>query len=175
VAAVRRWLAARADAGPVDGREAASLRRFAAELDRLEAPFDQHADPVHVTASAIVIGPEGVLLHRHKRLGLWLQPGGHLDPGEAPLAAARRETLEETGLHAPPRSPEVVHVDVHGGGRGHVHLDLRFLLEASGVPHPGHGESPVVRWFGRAEALALADPGLRAALAALPANQAGQA
>ncbi len=167
-----RWLSARVATGPVDAREAASVKRFLAELDRLPAPFDRDADPVHVTASAIVVGPEGVLLHRHKRLGLWLQPGGHLDPGEAPLEAAQRETLEETGLLAWPRSAEVAHVDVHGGGLGHVHLDLRFVFEASGPPHPADGESPAVRWFGPDEALALADPGLRGALSTLLASPA---
>ena len=143
------------------------MRRFAAEVERLEAPFDRNADPVHITASALVVGPEGVLLHRHKRLGLWLQPGGHLDPGEPPLDAAVRETLEETGLRGVPRSAEVAHIDVHGGGLGHVHLDLRFVLEAAGAPRPGADESPAVRWFTLAEALAVADPGLRGALAAL--------
>jgi 8-oxo-dGTP pyrophosphatase MutT (NUDIX family) len=167
LAAVRGWLAARAAAGPVDGREAASLRRFASELDRLVAPFDRNADPVHITASAIVVGPQGVLLHRHKRLGLWLQPGGHIDPGEAPLEAARRETFEETGLVGVPRLPDVAHVDVHGGGLGHVHLDLRFVLQASGPPRPGESESQAVRWLGWAEALAIADPGLRGALVSM--------
>ena len=175
LAVVRRWLSARVATGPVDVREAASVERFLAELDRLLAPFDRDADPVHVTASAIVVGPEGVLLHRHKRLGLWLQPGGHLDPGEAPLEAAQRETLEETGLLTRPRSAEVAHVDVHGGGLGHVHLDLRFVLEASGPPHPGDGESPAVRWFGPDEAFALADPGLRGALRMLLTSPAARA
>jgi len=28
----------------------------------------------------------------------WCLPGGHVDPGEDPVAAAHRELLEETGL-----------------------------------------------------------------------------
>lgn len=117
---------------------------------------------MHVTASAVVIGPRGVLLHHHKRLGMWLQPGGHVDPGETPEQAALRETLEETGFTC--TAPQFVHVDVHAGGRGHTHLDLRYLLHADGDPAPGDGESPDVFWFGWDEAIAMADPGLRGLL-----------
>jgi 8-oxo-dGTP pyrophosphatase MutT (NUDIX family) len=161
---------------PVDGRERASIERFVAELDRLERPFDEHADPVHVTGSGIVTGPRGVLLLRHKRLGIWLQPGGHIEPGETPWDAARREAAEETGLPVRFASsatvPELAHVDVHDGGRGHTHLDLRYLLTvepgAGGDdPAPPAGESQEVGWFGWDEAIARADDGLRAALTAL--------
>src|SRR5262245_8836450 len=123
----------------VDEREARSLERFRSELLRLESPFDEHADPVHVTGSAIVVGARGVVLHRHKRLGMWLPPGGHSNAGEQPWDAALREVREETGLPVrhPVGGPQLVHVDVHRGPKGHTHLDLRYLVESDDVdPSP---------------------------------------
>lgn len=38
------------------------------------------------------------LLIKHRRLGVYLPPGGELNDGETPLEAARRELQEETGL-----------------------------------------------------------------------------
>lgn len=155
---------------PVDARESESRARLVSELGRLAAPFDEDADPVHVTTSAVVVGPRGTVLHRHKRLGVWLQPGGHVDGDEDPGAGAVREVGEETGLDVehPDGGPRLVHVDVHEGGRGHVHLDLRYLLLGGDQdPAPPAGESPDVRWFGWEDAIAVADPGLVGALVAL--------
>jgi 8-oxo-dGTP pyrophosphatase MutT (NUDIX family)/GNAT superfamily N-acetyltransferase len=139
-------------------------------LGALPRPFDERADPVHVTGSGIVVGRRGVVLHRHKRLGSWLQPGGHVEAGESPAQAALRECEEETGLRLEHHAgkPVLVHVDVHPGPRGHTHLDVRYLLAAGEQdPSPAAGESPDVRWFTWSQARALADDGLRAALAAL--------
>ncbi|MFT3853130.1 MAG: GNAT family N-acetyltransferase [Ilumatobacteraceae bacterium] len=153
---------------PVDARERDSIAAFLADFDRLEHPFDEHADPVHVTASAIVVGERGVVLHKHKRLGLWLQPGGHIDAGEAPWHAARREAEEETGLPVEAASPDLLHVDVHPGPRGHRHLDLRYLLHAPPVaPDPPEGESQDVQWFQWHRAVAIAEPGVEGILRAL--------
>lgn len=155
---------------PGDAREAESLARFRAELARLERPYDEHADLVHVTGSAVVVGPPGVVLHLHKRLGIWLQPGGHIEPGEEPWQAALREAREETGLAVahPVGGPRLVHLDVHPGPRGHTHLDLRYLLECEGgQPAPEAGESQQVRWFTWDDAMAVADPGLIGALRAV--------
>ncbi|HEY4609983.1 MAG TPA: NUDIX domain-containing protein, partial [Ilumatobacteraceae bacterium] len=73
---------------PTDARERESIATFLTAFDRLERPFDEHGSPTHVTASAIVTGEGGVVLHLHKRLSIWLQPGGHIDAGEAPWQAA---------------------------------------------------------------------------------------
>ena len=139
-------------------------------LEVLTDPFDQHADPTHVTSSAIVISERGVLLHRHKRMGTWMQPGGHVDPGETAAEAVLREVFEETGLIATHAAtpPAIVHVDAHPGGRGHIHLDLRYLVRApADDPAPPPGESQDVAWFTLPDAIAVADDALRGFLAHL--------
>lgn len=50
------------------------------------------------TAGGILIHKGKVLLVKHKKLGIWLNPGGHIDEGELPHEAAEREFLEETGI-----------------------------------------------------------------------------
>jgi 8-oxo-dGTP pyrophosphatase MutT (NUDIX family) len=169
LARIRRDVAERV---PVDEREATSIAAFLTAFDRLDAPLDQESDPVHVTGSGLVVGPRGVVLLEHKRLGIWLQPGGHIDPGESPWDAALRESREETGLDVgyagpvgPDGVPELIHVDVHAGGRGHTHLDLRYLLDGGDAdPSPPEGESQQIGWFTWDDAVALADPGLRGLL-----------
>lgn len=65
------------------------------------------------TASGVLIHRDKTLLIKHGKLGIWLPPGGHIDPNELPHVAAEREFYEETGvkvrsLHAlkPIRSTE---------------------------------------------------------------------
>jgi 8-oxo-dGTP pyrophosphatase MutT (NUDIX family) len=155
------------DRAPASERESVARERFLAELRRLSAPCDEHAGPTHVTASGIVVGRRGTVLHRHKRLGIWMQPGGHIDPGESPAQAALREATEELGLAVehPPAGPLLIHLDVHEAAHGHTHLDLRYLLlGADADPQPPPDESPDARWCSWEEALAMADPGLIDAL-----------
>ena len=155
--------AALAGLDPVDDRESASRLRILDALDTLAAPFDAGSSETHVTASAIIIGPAGVVLHRHRRLHRWMQPGGHIDAGETPASAALRESSEETGLtlHHPAGGPRLIHVDVHPAADDHVHLDLRYLLlSPGGDPAPAPGESPDVGWFSWEQAASLADDAL---------------
>jgi 8-oxo-dGTP pyrophosphatase MutT (NUDIX family) len=154
---------------PADQREFEAREVILEELDRLEKPFDEGADPVHVTGSAVVVGPRGTILHLHKRLSRWMQTGGHLEHGELPYDAALRESEEETGLCLahPAGGPRLLHVDVHPAAQGHKHLDIRYLLVGPDIePSPPPGESPHARWFSWPEALELSDGALVGALLA---------
>lgn len=55
----------------------------------------------HVTASCFVLTDDlsHVLLTLHRKIGLWLQLGGHVEPDDATVPrAARREAREESGI-----------------------------------------------------------------------------
>jgi len=123
-------------------------------------PFSREQfEPGHFTASALVVAPSTrrVLLIAHPTLGIWLQPGGHneLDDPSAPVAA-RREILEETGLHALIEGG-LFDVDVHDiparkGHPAHRHFDLRFLARLDGEPAPSGIEAVEARWLSHDEA-----------------------
>ena len=160
---------------PVDQRESDSI---VATLERLEGPgnpFAEDQSDHHLTASAFVVSSRGVVLHRHRLLGIWVQPGGHVDANEGPESAALRETLEETGLVARHFDPvELFHVDVHPGPKGHrgpadhMHYDLRFAVLAPPLdPTPPPNESPEVAWFDFDDAQTRCEPALAPADAKL--------
>ena len=54
----------------------------------------------HFTVAVFVVWEGKVLLHWHRKLEMWLPPGGHIEDGELPDEAALREVREETGLWA---------------------------------------------------------------------------
>lgn len=88
---------------PREESEAGHRRRMLELLDSAADPFSRsHFEPGHFTASAFVLSPDraSLLLIFHGKFERWLQPGGHVDPGDSDLrAAACREVLEETGLN----------------------------------------------------------------------------
>ncbi len=133
------------------------IRRFVAAH---EAPFSRaHAD-AHCTGSAFVVSEDGdeLLFVYHRKLGCWLQPGGHGEDGETTgEEVALREAREETGIDAlvlHPTAPRPIDVDVHripafGDVPAHDHLDLRYLAvaPAHAQPSPDATEIHQARWF----------------------------
>lgn len=51
-----------------------------------------------LTAAGFLVHHGKVLLVRHKKLNIWLAPGGHIEEGELPHEATEREVFEETGV-----------------------------------------------------------------------------
>jgi 8-oxo-dGTP pyrophosphatase MutT (NUDIX family) len=134
--------------------------------------------PAHLTVSALAWDPslDQVLLIEHRASGLWLPPGGHLEPEDLSLTqAALRELQEETGLQPGPQAPTLLDIDSHPiaarpekGEAAHWHHDFLFLLPlAWAEPQPQWAEVSAARWFARTQALSLGNARLRRALAAV--------
>ncbi len=130
----------------------------------MKVPEDADRD---FTAGAIVVENGEVLLVKHSKLGMWLQPGGHIEKDEVPHEAAERETVEETGIkikfhdHFTPSRlydgkafdlPRPFHVNLHEVESGHWHCSFLFLAEVAGERKATHGhEHEGMEWFSRKE------------------------
>jgi 8-oxo-dGTP pyrophosphatase MutT (NUDIX family) len=109
-----------------DSREDEAASRFGRFLARAD-PFRRN-------------DPDGqnfeFLLVFHRKLDRWLQPGGHVEDGDASVFhTALREVREETGLSAltAPIGDAILDLDIHaipefGAEPAHVHYDVRFLV-----------------------------------------------
>lgn len=137
--------------------EAAMVERTRRFILQHENCFDRSLEPGHVTASTWVVNPtrSHVLMLHHRKLGLWLQLGGHADGETDIVSVALKETAEESGVDASQiklLSEDIFDVDVHTiyaseHDPRHQHFDPRFLVEIDDrIPLPGSDEAHEVRW-----------------------------
>jgi 8-oxo-dGTP pyrophosphatase MutT (NUDIX family) len=100
---------------------------FVRWLDEQPRPFHRETRSGHFTGSAWLVSADGerVLLMLHRKLGRWLQPGGHAD-GDADLVAVALQVL-----------PRIFDLDRHliparGDEPAHWHYDVRYVVVAKG-------------------------------------------
>jgi 8-oxo-dGTP pyrophosphatase MutT (NUDIX family) len=116
------------------------------------------------TAGAFIIEEGKILLLKHRKLDKWMQPGGHVEDGETPDEAAKREALEETGYHVELNSstekiseesidlPLPFNVNLHRIRDGHWHCDFQYLAELSGERSDSYEYSDEdIGWFSKEE------------------------
>lgn len=120
--------------------------------------FDRSLTHGHVTGSAWVLNPSHThtLMMHHRKLDLWLQPGGHADGDPDILQVVLKETSEESGI---PLSEialvdeELFDVDIHTvypseHDERHEHFDVRFVVEIDDrLEIPGNTESHQIGWI----------------------------
>jgi ADP-ribose pyrophosphatase YjhB (NUDIX family) len=132
--------------------------------------FNKNNVEKHFTASALIINKEKkVLLVNHRKLGVWLYPGGHVEWNETPDETVVREVKEETGLNVEIISdrdntlsdleadvsvlhhPYVILCEKINGDNQHYHLDLIYLCkienEENSELHYNPKESSDIRFF----------------------------
>jgi 8-oxo-dGTP diphosphatase len=124
---------------PVDALEAEHRSdaldwlRSGAEIYRRVKPA---TPPKHLIVYAAIVDPAArqCFLISHRKSGLWLPTGGHVDPGEPPLAAARRELREEAGVDLPliAEHPLFISIGITAGDTVQQHTDVALWYGFAG-------------------------------------------
>ena len=157
---------------PADAIEDEHSRQALAWLDSTDDIFRRIAprtpSPHLVSYFLLTDDSEGrMLLVDHRRAGLWLPSGGHVEPGEHPVTTVRREVQEELGIPAvfsPVTGDQPIFVTVTETASAvdrHTDVSLWFVLSA-GVNEPlkpDLREFRQVRWWSR-DNVGQADPAL---------------
>ena len=157
---------------PLDAVEDEHRRQALAWLDSTDDVFRRikpRTPSPHLVSYFLLIDHDGdgVLLADHLKAGLWLPSGGHVEPGEHPVSAVRREAREELGIDAvfspvTGESPLFVTVtETAPVADRHTDVSLWFVLSCGRDQPlvPDRREFREVRWWTRAD-IARDDPAL---------------
>ena len=111
-----------------------------------------------------IVHDNNVLLINHKKLGMWLSIGGHVELNENPEEAAFREVKEECGLEVEilgtkpdiPKSGKInftplfcpMYLDIHNVSETHRHVGMAYFAKAKSdkiiLNKEEHND---IRWF----------------------------
>lgn len=130
------------------------------DLEDTRVPDDADRDFV---AGAFVVNDGEILFLKHRKYGIWLQPGGHIEEVETPDEAAVRETWEETGFEveiigeerrfenfSAVDIPGPFNVNLHEIEEGHWHLDFQYVARIVGKRSQGYEyDDEDMVWVGR--------------------------
>ncbi len=147
--------------------ELKTIGRFFDFLEKYDDCFERSNLFGHITGSAMVIAPDHnrVVLTLHKKLGKWLQLGGHSDGNPLTWQVARNEVEEESGLKnffllnpldirstSIPETTLPFDFDIHvipakKDVPEHLHFDVRYLFLAKEEDLQISDESDDLKWF----------------------------
>ena len=118
--------------------------------------FQREFSTAHLTASSWIWNEDEskALFTLHKKLGIWVQLGGHADGHPNLLEVAIKEAQEESGvLEVEPITQEIFDLSIHQIPKtpkeeAHLHYDVRYLLKIKKTsPLVMSSESLDLRWI----------------------------
>jgi 8-oxo-dGTP pyrophosphatase MutT (NUDIX family) len=146
---------------PADAREELDRDRVlrwidsGAPLYRTRPPDEP---PMHLVSYVVPVDRDRgtILLVAHRKAGLWLPPGGHVEPDEDPWHTVVREAAEELGLAVgAPTPPAFVTVTRTVGLGPHADVSLWYPVETATdvVIRFDESEFDAIAWMPPAEVL----------------------
>ncbi len=110
--------------------------------------------PLHLVAYFVLFdsAAQHLLLVDHRKAGLWLPSGGHVEPDEHPAATVERELWEELQLESRLFFPQPIFLTVTqtvGATAGHTDVSLWYVLrgDCQQLLHYDREEFHQVAWF----------------------------
>ena len=132
-----------------------TVDRFVTLLDARKDCFERTCwQPGHITGSAWLVDSKGqrLLLTHHRKLGMWLQLGGHSDGDPDTAGVALREAREESGLTVALAPDEAIFdIDIHEiparkSDPAHLHFDVRYVVRTQEHDFTISAESLELAW-----------------------------
>jgi 8-oxo-dGTP pyrophosphatase MutT (NUDIX family) len=122
---------------PFDERERVTIKEVLAWIDADVGLFRAQAPDKHLVSYFVLVDEarRSLLLVHHKKAGLWVPTGGHVEINEGPREAALRELAEELGPRAAAVAsvasmPLFVTSQLTRGAGAHIDVSLWYVVAA---------------------------------------------